>query len=864
MEKNMNTNGRLIASEENYKELVYRTFEMERLNASENVRKKKENVDSGAYEAQDSFMIHGGWAQACKKEAEIVRLINKLYSSPYCYHIEIRSEEGGKEHYYLSECESLNKTVPVLQDGTIVPFKQDKERPMLSALFGCVHDKTKKVRKYKGNDGKWYEFSVNLICRDEISNRKLIEVLQEFPAVVEEMPIDEFLEKKLQDNRDNPIFRNIISTLQQEQFRVVETDVNENFVVQGCAGSGKSQCLVHRLFYLRDSLSDIGWSKVLLITPTKLFRSYSADLMRRYGLSTVTNCSIAELYRSLLNAYDNRFKNRQYAFEMSEEYLSDDYLKTVYNSETINGIDEEINRAIGEIVGEAASLLSVPVPNVISELFLVNLTKKMDEEIASIEKRNLILQKDSFYIEAKASYLRIQKELKKLEKEQERCVQRKDKIYSKLQELDDLLLQLEECAREKADWEKQRKLRIDYARSELKNVKEKLACAGEKLEPDLLLKYAEILQDVDSITQGEKFLADEETRVFYDEYRREIEEKLKVLFKGAAPEKVRKQAKVEIEKIEVAEQDLILRHSQFAQELQKIKQISKDRLKELGLESVSNIANEEKIRMLRNIFSRLESSIFEKEIWNYLAPIKEKYGIQTIRLVDSIEGKKEIKILYKSDLLFYLKIYSKLHPNQALFDYRFLCIDEGQDLHKADYDILKSMFPKAVLNIFGDLNQVLHTECGISNWIQQTKIETIYKLNRNYRNTPEIVDFCNQNFESSMEYIGRVKKENAPKVLFEINDIKSIISKIQGIVLVVKNRYEFDRLSTALGFPEGTLEYLDTNADGQTKGKIPCYSIFAAKGLEFQNVLVCANGMTKNQKVVACTRAMSKLFYCEY
>ena len=56
----MNTNGRLIASEENYKELVYRTFEMELLNASENVRKKKENVDSGAYEAQDSFMIHGG------------------------------------------------------------------------------------------------------------------------------------------------------------------------------------------------------------------------------------------------------------------------------------------------------------------------------------------------------------------------------------------------------------------------------------------------------------------------------------------------------------------------------------------------------------------------------------------------------------------------------------------------------------------------------------------------------------------------------------------------------------------------------------------------------------------------------------
>ena len=40
-------------------------------------------------------------------------------------------------------------------------------------------------------------------------------------------------------------------------------------------------------------------------------------------------------------------------------------------------------------------------------------------------------------------------------------------------------------------------------------------------------------------------------------------------------------------------------------------------------------------------------------------------------------------------------------------------------------------------------------------------------------------------------------------------------------------------------------------------------SIYAAKGLEFSKVLVFAEGMTKNQRIVACTRAMDELFYFE-
>ena len=77
---------------------------------------------------------------------------------------------------------------------------------------------------------------------------------------------------------------------------------------------------------------------------------------------------------------------------------------------------------------------------------------------------------------------------------------------------------------------------------------------------------------------------------------------------------------------------------------------------------------------------------------------------------------RETRILYKSDLLFYLKIYTTLHVEAKLPEYNLFCIDEGQDLHKADYDFLHQLYPKARFNIFGDTQQVLHTACGIRNW----------------------------------------------------------------------------------------------------------------------------------------------------
>ena len=81
--------------------------------------------------------------------------------------------------------------------------------------------------------------------------------------------------------------------------------------------------------------------------------------------------------------------------------------------------------------------------------------------------------------------------------------------------------------------------------------------------------------------------------------------------------------------------------------------------------------------------------------------------------------------------------------------------------------------------------------------------------------------------------------------------------------LIVKDKDSYLELCEETGISDSDFVYLDTTSDKPEESEKECYSIFAAKGLEFSSVFVYAKNMTKNQKVVACTRAMGGLYYYE-
>ena len=101
-----------------------------------------------------------------------------------------------------------------------------------------------------------------------------------------------------------------------------------------------------------------------------------------------------------------------------------------------------------------------------------------------------------------------------------------------------------------------------------------------------------------------------------------------------------------------------------------------------------------KLERERYYLSRIESAVFEQEVWNALAGLKERSNIKTIDIDESGDRRKETRILYKSDLLFYLYIYVCLGEIEGLKKYRLICVDEGQDLHAADYELLAGFYNK--------------------------------------------------------------------------------------------------------------------------------------------------------------------------
>lgn len=854
----------LLQEETRYKDAVYHALDEEIQAAKENVSDKCAEVRRGAYEAQDSFVPYRERGGAYKNLNAVNRRVQSLYARPYFSHVELNmSDSKEAEHYFLSDVPSLDQMLPVDADKFLVPFKKNAETPMWEQLFRCYQSRNGLPQSYQQRDGTLVSIVPVKICDDEIKSRQLVNATQLFPAPSAESRIlidaDELLEQKLQENRSDPKLQNIIATLQQEQFEIIASDSADSFVVQGCAGSGKSQCLLHRLFYLRGELSNGGWEHVLLITPTKLFRLFSSDLMQRYQISNVANYSISELYQALLLRYDARFRNRQYHFELSEEYLPDEYLQKVYSEETIKTIEAKISQSIQRCIATACQTLDIPVPETVTAKTVQSLLEKLDEEISVANSKDNSLLQDPEYAQKRADYETLQKQMDSLQKSLDRQNAEAESIDANEHTLLTSAEKTEQAQHELTEWKKQREEKVQSAKENLQTLREWIESG--QFDPDVPFLYAQQLYFIESITSGEAYRADEEYLAFLQKNADDATQELVKFTGDKATEQTLARYQKRRETIAARKTKIMDDINELAEKIDTAAEWLRQRAQELEGEYSRQSFIKSEMERSKYVLGRLESTVFEQEIWNALLPLKERYHVHTLD-VEKLDEKhqRETRILYKSDLLFYLKIYTTLHAEAKLPEYNLFCIDEGQDLHKADYDFLHQLYPKARFNIFGDTQQVLHTACGVKNWTNDTGIKKIYHLDCNYRNPAAIADFCNTEFKSKMKYLGKPRSERYPTLISEPSQLPQVFQNKKA-VFIVRDYESFRKFCNLSGKSETYFEYLDTTAEKATGEKPACYSVFAAKGLEFSTVCVYPERMTTNQKVVSCTRATEVLYY---
>ena len=124
----------------------------------------------------------------------------------------------------------------------------------------------------------------------------------------------------------------------------------------------------------------------------------------------------------------------------------------------------------------------------------------------------------------------------------------------------------------------------------------------------------------------------------------------------------------------------------------------------------------------------------------------------------------------------------------------------------------------------------------------------MYELNRNYRNTNEIVEYVSKILSVEMTPIGL---SGEPVALLKLRGLAGFFRGKQGLKAVIAKE-EYLPMFAKRGFR--------ILADGKlSKTKINVMSVYESKGLEFSAVAVYDKGMTENEKYIAYTRALREL-----
>lgn len=221
-----------------------------------------------------------------------------------------------------------------------------------------------------------------------------------------------------------------------------------------------------------------------------------------------------------------------------------------------------------------------------------------------------------------------------------------------------------------------------------------------------------------------------------------------------------------------------------------------------------------------SVISELKRSLISPEMCDTPEPfptIYEKYN-------DALFSQNALDF---DDILFYAyRIFAENKDVAQLYNsvYRYVCVDESQDLNEAQYRVIQALCGSDFKNIMmvGDENQSIYAFNGssskyMSDYFVKDFQPTIYTLNENFRSAKQIIKYANSltgNNEDVSRYFydGEVNIKSFPneagEAKFARETIESLIinshKDIEGtvtyekIAVIARNKYVFTNLENEL------------------------------------------------------------------
>lgn len=220
-----------------------------------------------------------------------------------------RLEQLGKEPYFGRidfEEEGHDRVVPFYVGKRGMSYQQNGEpcvidwRAPLASMFYSFNGGDDGAASFDAPDGTVHgtiHRKRNVAIREQMLQR----VVDSYVRGEEHLGFgDEFLLYRLGERKDHRL-RDIVSTIQAEQDRIIRAPHNTAMIIQGAAGSGKTTVALHRLAYLLYQYQDrIRTDRTMIFAPNKMFLDYISSVLPELGVGDVKQTTFTEWAMELI------------------------------------------------------------------------------------------------------------------------------------------------------------------------------------------------------------------------------------------------------------------------------------------------------------------------------------------------------------------------------------------------------------------------------------------------------------------------------------------------------------------------------------------------------------------------------------
>ncbi len=283
------------AYEDEHMEAVMRILRIARIRPHKNaIREAKAEIarlEKEEWDNPESYRKVKNLLAEIEKENEKVETYHPFFDEPYFARMDLIDNKEGYNSYYIGKKGDIK--LEILDWRTPVA-RRYYQKSCSTFTFNEYEYKTILRRAIRTKSGKVLDFKNEyLSLKDYLS-------AEEIADRDEENVLDPFLREIIKTRKEETSVRDIIETIQEKQYEIITRPEKGNFVLQGCAGSGKTMVMLHRLSYLMYNNEDIKPRDVLIITPSNSFNAFIDELAEILELERVKTTTAYEYFLQVL------------------------------------------------------------------------------------------------------------------------------------------------------------------------------------------------------------------------------------------------------------------------------------------------------------------------------------------------------------------------------------------------------------------------------------------------------------------------------------------------------------------------------------------------------------------------------------